>query len=299
LWLVALAIVHWFGHRMPGLSEAVAGSLSGSPTLAAMLDPNDPQISLRVQEVVVFLIVAGILALRGYRANQLLIRQADIAAERANLSRYFPPSLVEDLAHRDHPLAEVSSQQVAVLFADIVGFTRIAETLSPQRTIALLRDFHGLIAAAVFEEGGTLDKFLGDGVMATFGTPQTAPDDAARALSAARRIVAVTDRWNAERKDTGEAAFPVSVGVHYGSVVLGDIGTPDRLEFATLGDTVNVASRLEAATRELGCRMIVSDTLLQHALAAGGAGPSLGAGLSRHAGLALRGRRMPIDVWTA
>ncbi|MCG6857602.1 MAG: adenylate/guanylate cyclase domain-containing protein [Salaquimonas sp.] len=299
IWLVGLVAIHFFGLRMPELSAAVANALNGWARIFETIDPNATNVPLRVQEIIVLLIVGTVLALKSWRANQLLMRQAELAAERTNLSRYFPPSMVEELASRDNPLAEVRSQEVAVLFADIVGFTRIAEKLPPDRTITLLRDYHAVLADIVFHNGGTLDKFLGDGIMATFGTPQTAPDDADRALKAAREIVVATDRWNAEKTKEGLPPFPISVGVHFGPVVLGDIGSLDRLEFATLGDTVNVASRLEGASRELGCRVVVSDSVVRQ-IAAHHAGEKVpDDGFARHDGLRLRGRDKPIDVWTA
>lgn len=299
IWMLGLILIYFFGLQLPELSIALTGALSGWERVYEAIDPNDPQFALRIQEIVVLLLVGAIIALKSWRANQLLIQQAEYAAERTNLSRYFPPSMVEELARRDNPLAEVRSQEAAVLFADIVGFTRIAEDLSADRTITLLRDYHSLLADIVFKHGGTLDKFLGDGIMATFGTPNTAPDDAERALLAAREIVAATDKWNEEQIAKGLPAFPVSVGLHYGPVVLGDIGSLDRLEFATLGDTVNVASRLEGATRQLGCRLAISDSVIRRIEAAhqGDDGPC--GGLARHDALQLRGRQTPIDIWTA
>lgn len=299
IWMAGLVAIHYFGLRIPELSTGVAAALTGWHRVFETIDPNDTRTAIRIQEIVVLSIVGAILALKSWRANQLLIQQAEYAAERTNLSRYFPPSMVDELARRDNPLAEVRSQDVAVLFADIVGFTRIAEKLEPDATIQLLRDYHAVLADIVFKNGGTLDKFLGDGVMATFGTPQTAPDDADRALRAAREIIAATDLWNEEKAKQGLPEFPVSVGVHFGPVVLGDIGTLDRLEFATLGDTVNVASRLEGATRQLGCRVIVSDSLIRR-IAADHAGENVAREtFVRHDALQLRGRDTPIDVWTA
>ena len=102
----------------------------------------------------------------------------------------------------------------------------------------------------MFAHGGTLDKFIGDSVMATFGTPQPGPRDAAHALACARAMLASLGVWNSERTARGEMALRAGIGLHFGPVVLGDIGDERRLEFAVLGDTVNTASRLEGLTRE-------------------------------------------------
>lgn len=262
IWLAGAGLVYWFGTTMPQLSTGVEAALEGYPRLFGFLDPNSVRFDSRVQEVVVFTIVAFILALKARRSNEMLIRQATIAAERANLSRYFPPTMVDELALRNEPMGRERSQEVAVLFADIVGFTRMAEAMTPADTIATLREFHAVIEDAVFSNRGTLDKYLGDGVMASFGTPQTTPDDAANAIAAAFAMHEGVKRLNMTRGARGLEPIRLSVGVHFGPVVLGDIGSERRMEFAMLGDTVNVASRLESATRETGASIVVAQAVL-------------------------------------
>ena len=109
--------------------------------------------------------------------------------------------MVEELARTDAPLGQVRRQDVAVLFADIAGFTDASANQPPEDVIALLRDFHGRMAKAVFAHEGTLDKFLGDGLMATFGTPRAGADDARRALGCARDMVVAVADWNRTRLD--------------------------------------------------------------------------------------------------
>ena len=115
--------------------------------------------------------------------------------------------------------------------------------------ISLLRDFHAALEEAVFAHGGTLDKYMGDGLMASFGTPTPSPADAANAIAAAFAMQEGVALLNEEPGRKGLEPIRLSVGVHFGPVILGDMGNARRMEFATLGDTVNVASRLEAATR--------------------------------------------------
>ena len=173
LWLGALALIALFGTELPELSEKAAVAFTGYQRILDVSDPNDPRIPERIQEVVIFLIVAATLAVNGYRNNRLIFQQANIARERANLARYFPPTIVDQMADRDEPLGAVRSQDVSVMFVDIVGFTGMAGRQSPEDVVALLRQFHARLEAKVFEHQGTLDKFLGDGLMATFGTPRT------------------------------------------------------------------------------------------------------------------------------
>lgn len=273
---------------------------TGDGSLAAILAPTFVAPGLHVQEVAVLLIVAGMLAMIVGRSRRLVMRQVASQRERGNLARYFPPTMVDRLASMDASLSQTREQEVAVLFADIVGFTRWSENRSPTEVIAFLRAVHSRLETAIFEHGGTLDKFIGDGAMATFGTPETGPHDAANALGALRSILGSFDEWNADRARRGEEPVGISVGVHYGEVVVGDIGTERRLEFAVLGDTVNVASRLENLTRSLGCRAVVSDRLVSAIRSAAGesASPQILDGLQGGVAEDIRGRNEPVKIWT-
>lgn len=265
LWLAAMAAVLFLFDGDPALSERVVAAVGAGSEMAWLLDPNEVKIGMRVQEVVVFLIVAVILGLSSRRYNRLVLAQADAARERANLTRYFAPSMVDELVERDNPFDTVRHQNAAVLFADIVGFTKLAEHQSPDEVVATLRAFHERMERAVFDNRGTLDKFLGDGLMATFGTPEPDPHAAARALSCADDMLRAVEAWNRERRAQGKSEIRISVGAHYGPVVIGDIGSARRLEFAVVGDTVNVAARLEALTRERAVQAVFSDALIGEA----------------------------------
>lgn len=263
LWMIGMTWAFFQPEILPEASANIMAALADYPQLLDFLDPNDIHVAGRVQEIFVFMIVAGTLALGGHRTNRLLRRQAEVARERANLARYFPPNIVDQLADRDEPLGAVREQNVAVMFVDIVGFTKYAEGQTASQIVGTLREFHARTERTVFDHGGTLDKFLGDGVMATFGTPRSGGMDASNALGCARALLNSMDQWNRERKLGGGAELKVSIGLHYGAVVLGDIGSERRLEFAVLGDSVNVASRLEGLTRALRVQLAISDALIE------------------------------------
>lgn len=290
IWLGATALVALFGHQIPMLTAAAkeTARLVGRADLQAFLDLNGVQWSQRIQEIVIFIIVAAALTLKGWRSNQLLFQQARAAAERANLSRYFSPTIVERLASQPEALTQPASHEIAVLFADLVGFTELAERLPEGEVLAMLRLYYAEIERVVFEHGGTLDKFLGDGVMATFGTPMPGQVDAANAVRAARAIVTAID-------GIGEGLHVV-VGAHYGRAIVGNVGPDRRLEFAVLGDTVNVASRLESEARPLQARIVLSDKLVNVAQAQGMSQEAL-AGFVPCPGLMLRGRQASVDAW--
>jgi adenylate cyclase len=206
----------------------------------------------------------------------------------------------DDLADAEHPLDDIRYLIAAVLFVDIVGFTGLSEAMPPAQVIALLRDFHQRMQAAVFANHGTLDKYLGDGLMATFGTPIAGRRDAANGLACARAMAAALAEWNQVRRALSEPTVRVGIGVHWGPVVLGNIGGDDRLEFATIGDTVNVASRLEQLTRALGAEIAVSAALVEAARATipSAAADALLEGFSPAPTQALRGRNAALAIFT-
>lgn len=228
-------------------------------------DPYFVDFNRLVESLVIMTIVTCILATVAHRARRLVRSQIRSTQERANLARYFAPAVVEELASHDTPFDAVRAQSAAVLFADVVGFTKMAQGEPPERVIGFLRALHQRLEQAIFEQGGTLDKYMGDGVMATFGTPTTGQDDACRAIAAARAIHAANAEWNRARGAAGFEPALISVGVHYGPVVIGDIGSERRLEFATIGDAVNLASRLEASTRRLDASIVVSAEIARQA----------------------------------
>lgn len=223
------------------------------------------------------------------------------AAERArnNLSRYFSPNIVELLAARDEPLGAGRRETVAVLFVDIVGFTRIAEGMAPEDVLALLREFHARMTAQIFASGGTVDQYMGDGILAVFGVPAASSDDPANALNCAQMMLHALECWNDEREGRGDARLDIGIGLNFGPVVVGDVGSEQSMSFAVIGDTVNTAARLQALTRSLGTPLAVGDPVVQatHALS-----PEIAAGcisqLEDRGEYQLRGRASPVRVWT-
>jgi len=231
-------------------------------TLNAFTVPTYVDVAIRVQEVGVLLIVTGLLVLAVKRSRSVAIRQASLAREKANLARYFPDSTAELLASKTNPFSQPREHDCAILFADLVAFTGWSQRHTPAQTIALLREVHGILAKTIFRNGGTLDKFSGDGLMATFGTPEPSNNDASNALVAAVDMAEAFEVWKHSNAIPDTDQLNLAIGVHYGSVVIGNIGSEERLEFAVLGDAVNVASRLESATRQTGCRCFISGDLV-------------------------------------
>jgi adenylate cyclase len=264
--------------------------------LASYFDPNYASILKYQNEMIAFLLVSAGLALLVRRSRVLVAERADAERARGNLARYFSPKVVDTLAERDEPLGRVRRQAVGVLFADLVGFTTMAEEMTPEEVMALLRDFHGRMEEEVFRHGGCLEKFIGDALLATFGVPDTGTRDATDALACARGMLAALEAWNRERVAAGLPALRMGLGLHYGQVVAGDIGSRRSMAYATVGDTTNVTSRLQALTRELGATLVASRALVA-AVEREGADPALLQGLASRGSNVLRGRDTPIELW--
>jgi len=218
---------------------------------------------------------------------------------RINLGRYVPPSMADMLAESDEPMGPPREQSIAVMFADIVGFTQLSADLPAGDLFDLLRGFQSRLAEIVFAHDGTLDKFIGDGAMVTFGTPDMGPHDAGNALACAVAIVEAVDRLNQARTRHGAPPISIAIGLHYGPALLGNVGDERRLEFAVIGDTVNVAARLEENARVLEACIVASDALCAAVEREAEGGRDRRALLDRFEARpdqVFRGRRQPVPV---
>ncbi|MGO8692661.1 MAG: adenylate/guanylate cyclase domain-containing protein [Rectinemataceae bacterium] len=144
------------------------------------------------------------------------------------------------------------------MFSDIRNFTKYCEDKSPEEIVTFLKEYQSIMVDIIFKHDGTLDKFVGDGIMATFGTPSTSEDDASNAVRAAMEMSSSLRSFNIDRTKSGLEEIRIGIGIHYGQVVVGSIGSGNRLEYTVIGDTVNIASRLETATKELKREIVFS-----------------------------------------
>jgi adenylate cyclase len=272
------------------------GADAGQVT-SVLFDPRGVSLTIWYNQLVFLVLVTAILALTVWRSRRLVRRQVAAEAERASLSRYFSPNIVRELSG-GRALDRPAVQPAAVLFADMVGFTAMSERLPPEALMGFLREFHERLGRIVFAHDGTIDKYIGDAIMVHFGTPRPQRDDPARALACATDMIAEMGRWNVDRAGTGHAPVAIGIGVHYGEVLVGNIGGVRRLEYTVLGDTVNVASRLERLTREADATLMVSDDLIRAVRGCGADPASLAQGLRRDQSRTLRGRREPLAIWS-
>jgi adenylate cyclase len=148
---------------------------------------------------------------------------------------------------------------VTLLFADLRDFTALSDNLETSALVRLLNRFHAQMVDCVFARGGTLDKYLGDGLMAYFGAPVAQEDHAERGVLCALDMQEALGRLNTELSDEGLPTLRMGIGVHTGRVIVGDIGSPRRQEYTAIGDAVNIASRIEQLTKVHGVPVLVSD----------------------------------------
>jgi adenylate cyclase len=188
---------------------------------------------------------------------------------RSRLERYHSPAVIELVMQQEGGVQEeaavhrLQSARVTVLFADVVGFTPLAENLPPEEVAEVLEGFFTHSVESIFAHGGTLDKFIGDCVMAFFGAPMAQADHAARAVRAAVEIQRQIKAWNDDRATRGAAPLLSRIALNSGPVVVGDVGSNRRVDYTVLGNTVNVAARLEQAATGPGEIVIGGATLAE------------------------------------
>lgn len=220
---------------------------------------------------------------------------SDAQRQRAVLARHFSPNMVEEMMRTGGQLDDVRTQPITVMFVDMFNFTELSAGMPPTDVVGLLRSFHALVEEAVFGNDGTLDKYMGDGVMATFGTPWPGPRDATNAVAAARAMVRGINRWNLEREATNRLPLRLGIGLHHGEATLGNVGSARRFEHTIVGETVNMASRIENLTRVLDIAILASGSVIEAVRREGG--ELMLAGIRELGTHAIRGHKKPVALW--
>lgn len=249
---LALALL-WFGRngwRKTAVLVAVLLGLTGLSLHALWQGWQLPLASLLAVALGAFVARLAWEAARHYREKQML--------RTAFAGHVSPQVLRAILRGQVQPDGGGQRSQAAILFADIRGFTSLCERSRPEQVMDLLNRYYAEVAAAVHHHGGAIDKFIGDGVLATFGVPQPLPQPARNALEAAQDLLLRLQRCSEELRARGQPALEIGVGVHVGEVLAGYVGTRKRRDFTVIGDTVNTAARLQGLSRTLGYPVICS-----------------------------------------
>jgi adenylate cyclase len=212
-----------------------------------------------------FLAIATILCLLAVTRRRKTLEGAILAANKsANLSRYLPDQIADVVAEQGiDALSSGKQQNATVMFVDIRGFTGISEQLAPTELSALLSEFRSIITTEVDMQSGIIDKFIGDAVMAIFGVPEGQSNSELNGIKCALSILDKMKSFNDHRRQAAQPEIHVTVGVHCGEVFAGAVGTENRMEFTVLGDTVNIAARLQEAAKATKSGLVVSQNLLE------------------------------------
>ena len=211
-----------------------------------------------VDKVIAIALTTIVLALAISRARHLLVRAVTEGAAAADLSRFFDPEVAQRIrgAATAIKAGEGELRDVAILTVDLRGFTRLSTELAPDDVMKVLQDYQGRICPRIVGNGGSIDKFLGDGILASFGavTPSTTP--AADALRAADAVLEAAEQWARDRQTAGLAPLALGMALSAGRVVFGAVGDGERLEFTVIGDAVNFTAKLEKHNKEEGTRAL-------------------------------------------
>ncbi len=232
--------------KVSGLRSAMVAPLVAQQRLAGILyvDNLEKAAAFTQEELNIFAVVASqaAVAIDGAITHNKLARQA---IERSALERFLAPEVVELIsANPEEVRLGGANAKVSILFADIRGFTPLSEALPPEQIVEILNEYFTRVTEVIFEHGGTLDKYLGDGLMALFGAPVSKGNDAVNAVRAALGIQHLMGELNQEGTSRGWPDLRVGIGVNTGVVTAGNIGSPKRIDYTVIGDAVNVSSRL-------------------------------------------------------
>ncbi len=232
--------------RMSGIRSAMCAPLIYKDRVFGIfyVDCLSKPYAFSQEELGIFSVIAAEAAISfdNARSHEELARRV---VERQALERFLPPTVVEKiLAHPDEVHLGGENQSVTILFSDIRGFTRMSEHMEPHAVVELLNEYFSEMTDIISDTGGTLDKYLGDGIMAVYGAPLSRPDDALRATRTAiemqRALAALNRGWESR----GQQALRMGVGLNTGPVTAGNIGSSKRMDYTVIGDAVNLASRL-------------------------------------------------------
>jgi adenylate cyclase len=259
-WLVLLAGVTASAGWLTLVAYAVVAEGGATITHSFATYAMSYQILLGAEfdKVVSLMMVTVILVLALIRSRKLLFRAVSDQMAAAELSRFFAPEVAGRI--RDSDMALVPGQaelrEAAILMVDLRGFTPLAQRLPPAEVMALLSDYQSLVVAAVTAHGGSIDKFMGDGVLASFGATRASTTYAAQALDTVEALLAGTEAWRQDRIEADRPAPPVGMATATGPVMVGTIGDESRLEYTVIGEPVNLAAKLEKHTKLEAVRAI-------------------------------------------
>jgi adenylate cyclase len=268
--LAGAAVLAGWG-LLVGYAIATAPEMTITRSFAVYAFSNAVLIGAEVDKALSFMAVTGILAVATVRARRLLLRAVTEAHAAAELSRFLAPEVASDIRMTRESLqpGDAVLREAAVMMVDLRGFTRLSARLSPQETLALVAEYQSRMVPAIRAHGGSIDKYLGDGIMATFGAGRPSATFAADALRAQAAVLAAAADWSRDRIARGETAVAIGTAVATGPILCGVIGTEERLEWTVIGEAVNLAAKLEKHCKAAGVAALATAAALDLARAQG------------------------------
>lgn len=204
-------------------------------------------IGAEIDKVVSILTVTAVLALALHRAHKLLVRSATDQQAAAELSRFFAPEVAGRIAHAEQALqpGQAELRRAAIMFVDLRGFTTLSNRIPPNEVMTVLGEYQARMVKAILEHDGSIDKFMGDGILASFGATQSLETPMADAYRALEHVIIEGRNWNSQRAASGKVTIPVAAALAEGDVMFGIVGGSERLEYTVIGEAVNLAAKLE------------------------------------------------------
>jgi len=211
-----------------------------------------------LDKVITILTVTAIIAVAITRANKLLVKAVAEGAAAHDLSRFFSPEISRQIINAEQEVTAGTgkARDAAILMVDIRGFTHLATTVKPDELVCLLADYQSRIVPIIQRHGGTIDKFMGDGIMATFGAAVTSPTYAADALKSVDDIMTAAASWGEELRQDGKPPVKLGAAIATGRIIFGAVGDESRMEYTVIGDAVNLSAKLEKHTKSEGVRAL-------------------------------------------
>ncbi|MBA5777092.1 adenylate/guanylate cyclase domain-containing protein [Stappia sp. F7233] len=246
------AVVGWL--LLVAYAVLTAGEMRLTHNFAVYMTSDTILIGAEIDKILSFVAVTAVLAIAVVRARRLLIRAATEAHAANELSRFFAPEVAGEIraTHSGFMPGDAMIRDAAVLMLDLRGFTRLAARLTPEETMALLRDYQRVMVPVIQANGGSIDKYLGDGIMATFGAARPSENFAADAFRALDGICEAANAWNDERAARHAEPLRIGAALAVGPVLFGVTGDDSRLEFTVIGNVVNLAAKLEKHCKVAG-----------------------------------------------
>ncbi len=272
-YVILAGVVAALGWSFMAFYAAYVGAAEGMITrdYVYYMTSNSILIGAEFDKVITILVVTGILAVALVRARQLLVRAVTEGTAVKDLSRFFAPEIAKQItaSERQVTAGQGIARDAAILMVDIRGFTGLAAQLAANDLITILAAYQGRMVTVIQRHHGSIDKFMGDGIMATFGAAVDSDCYAADALRCVDEIMEEAQAWGRERERDGEVALRIGAAVATGRIIFGAVGDKTRLEYTVIGDAVNMTAKLEKHTKEEKVRALATEQAYETACAQG------------------------------